>query len=136
MKKNKKEKIIILSIIIIGVIIDQITKRTAYKKGLNLSGFENNGYYIIMSILIMILIIRYISKDNSFIKLDTKIILSFAIAGDIGNLIDRILNGTVIVFMNIGNIIDMNLAYIYIIIAWVGMAIILTKNTMKMLKKK
>lgn len=141
MKKDKKQKKILMLIIIIAIILDQITKFIAYKQGWDISPNENidtnnNGYYIIMSIIIILMIIRYISNDNTYVKLDTKIILSFAIAGAIGNLIDRIWNQNVIVFINIANHFNLNLAYIYIAIAWIGMAAILTKNSMKFLKDK
>ena len=97
---------------------------------------SNNGYYIIMTIIVIIMIIRYITNDNTFVKLDTKIILSFGIAGAVGNLIDRIWNKNVIVFIKLGESLNINLAYIYVAIAWIGMAVILTKNTMKILKEK
>ena len=94
----------------------------------------NNGYHILISIIIIGMIFKYIFNYNIFIKLDTKIILSIAIAGAIGNLLDRIWNKNVIVFINLGKNIELNLAYFYIIVAWIGMAIILTKNTMRILK--
>ena len=68
--------------------------------------------------------------------MQTRIILSFAIAGGIGNLIDRIWNKSVIVFINLNNHIEINLAYIFILVSWIGMAIILTINTTKFLKNK
>ena len=89
-----------------------------------------------MSIIIILLILRYIRNDNVFIKLDTKIVLSFAISGAVGNLIDRIWNNDVITFIKLGNYFNLNLSYIYIMIAWIGMAIILTKNSMKIIKDK
>ena len=82
------------------------------------------------------MIIRYISNENTFIKLDTKVILTLAISGAIGNLIDRIWNKNVIIFMDLGKSIYLNFAYIYVLIAWIGLAAILTKNTMKILKEK
>lgn len=130
----KRNKVIIFIIIIIGLLIDQVTKIIAINKGINLEPAENNSYHILITIIAIILIIRYISRDNSYIKLDTKIILSFGITGAIGNLIDRILKGYVIVFLNMGHSIIINLAYIYIAIAWVGMALILTKNSFKIFK--
>ena len=51
-------------------------------------------------------------------------------------MLDRIWNKNVIVFINLGKHIELNLAYLYIIVAWIGMAIILTKNTMKILKNE
>ena len=82
------------------------------------------------------MIIRYISRDNLFIKLGTKIVLSFGIAGAIGNMIDRIWVGYVLSFIKIGSFFELNLAYIYIVIAWVGMALILTKDSMEFLKER
>lgn len=38
--------------------------------------------------------------------------------------------------MDLGKSIYLNLAYVYILIAWIGLAAILTKNTMKILKEK
>ena len=138
--KNKKQNKILILIIITAIILDQITKIIAFQKGWNIIPDEidtsNNGYYIIMTIIVVLMIIRYITNDNTFIKLDTKIILGFAIAGAIGNLIDRIWNQNVIVFMRLGNDFHFNFAYIYIGIAWIGLAAILSKNVMKILKDK
>lgn len=134
-----KDRKILSIIFIIALILDQITKIIAYANGwnININGDNsNNGYYIIVTIIIVIMIIRYISNENTFIKLDTKVILTLAISGAIGNLIDRMWNKNVIIFMNFGKSIYLNLAYIYILIAWIGLAAILTKNTMKILKEK
>ena len=134
--KNKKVLIIIF---IITLILDQITKIVAYVNGWNIttnSDSNSNGYYIIMTLIIVIMIIRYIKNDNIFIKTDTKVILTLAISGAIGNLIDRIWNQNVIIFIDLGRSININLAYIYILIAWIGLAGILTKNTMKILKDR
>lgn len=137
-KKDKKNhNKIIIAIIVIALIIDQITKIISYKQGWNtVNESTDNNYYMIMTIIIVLLIARYIRTDNSFIKLDTKIILSFAISGAIGNLIDRIWNKNVITFIKLGNFLDLNLSYIYIIIAWVGMAVILAINSMKIIKDR
>ena len=136
--KDKKQKIIIIALIVVTLLIDQITKFISYKIGSIIvnenSANINNGYYIIISIIIILMIIKYISNNNSFIKLDTRIILSFGISGAIGNLIDRIWFNKAITFINLENKLELNIAYIYIIIAWVGMAVILTNNSWKMIK--
>lgn len=136
--KNKKERKILITIIFITFILDQICKIVSLKMGLSSidDNVNTNGYYIVMSIIIIIMIIRYISNDNTFIKLNIKIILSLAISGAIGNLVDRICYKQVITFIKIGNYIHLNLAYIYIIIAWIGMAAILSKNTMNFFKER
>ena len=134
-----KDRKILIIIFIIALVLDQVTKVIGYVNGgnININGDNsNNGYYIIMTIIIVIMIIRYISNENTFIKLDTKVILTLAISGAIGNLIDRIWNKNVIIFMDLGKSIYLNFAYIYVLIAWIGLAAILTKNTMKILKEK
>lgn len=134
-----KDRKLLIIIFIITLVLDQVTKVIGYVNGWNIninSDNSNNGYYIIMTIIIVIMIIRYISNENTFIKLDTKVILTLAISGAIGNLIDRIWNKNVIIFMDLGKSIYLNFAYIYVLIAWIGLAAILTKNTMKILKEK
>ena len=134
-----KDRKILIIIFIIALVLDQVTKVIGYVNGWNIninSDNSNNGYYIIMTIIIVIMIIRYNSNENTFIKLDTKVILTLAISGAIGNLIDRIWNKNVIIFMDLGKSIYLNFAYIYVLIAWIGLAAILTKNTMKILKEK
>ena len=139
MKENKHRKILIF-IFIISLLLDQITKFIAYKKQFIIQNSnilaQNRGYLIIISIVIIIMLLRYIQNNNTFIKLDTRIILTLAISGIFGNLIDRIWNTEPLMFIKITNQINLNLAYIYILIAWVGMAFILTKNTSKMLNEK
>ena len=134
--KNQGKKLIILIFIIL--LLDQITKLIFYKMRIpsNIVDKSSNGYYIIISIIIVSMLIRFIRNDNLFVKTGTKIVLSFGIAGAIGNAIDRIWNKDVIVFIKLGNFININLAYIYIIIAWVGMALILTKNSFKFFKDR
>lgn len=137
--KDKKQRNIIILLIVITLIIDQITKILAYKMGIFTINEDdtnsNNGYYIIITIIIILMIIRYILNNNLFVKLNAKIILSFGISGAIGNLIDRIWIKRVITFINLGNKLELNMAYIYIIIAWIGMAAILTKNSSKFIKE-
>ena len=125
-------------LIFILLLCDQITKIIFYKMRMpsNIVDTSNNGYYIIISIIIVSMLIRYIRNDNLFVKAGTKVVLSFGIAGAIGNAIDRIWVKDVIVFIKLGNFVNINLAYVYIIIAWVGMALILTKNSFKFLKDR
>lgn len=135
--KEKKDKKILIVIFFIALILDQISKIIAYKNGWNISSeFSNNGYNIVITLIIVLMLVRYISNDNTFIKLDTKIILTLAISGAIGNLIDRIWNQNVIIFIDLGKSIHLNFAYIYVLIAWIGFAAILTRNTMVIIKNR
>ena len=149
MKEKKENRRIILIVIILLILVDQIIKIfliiTNFKISLNNvlgiyfeEGIQTNDNlsYILISFIVTILLIRYIKSNNIFIKNSNKIVISFAIAGVISNAIDRIWKGYVITYINISGFIGLNLGYMYIIVAWVGMAAILTKNTVNQIKQK
>ena len=144
-----KEKKIIIILTIALVLIDQILKiillTTNVKVGnenvfsigiLEREKTENNIQYILISIIAIIVLIRYITRNNTYIKTNSRVIISFAIAGVISNLIDRIWNQGTINYININKFASVNFGYIYIAITWIGMAIILTKYTMERIKEK
>ena len=146
---KEKEKKIIIILIIMLVLIDQILKIVLYKTSFNImaeSGWgigvlnniktENNAAYILISIVAVIALVRYIKSNNTFIKMDSRVILSFSIAGAISNAIDRVWNGGTVNYINIPNFSALNLSYIYFIITWIGMAVILTKYTSDRIKEK
>ena len=149
MKSLKEEYKVVLLFILILVLIDQIIKIFLIKSnfqfisksglGIGLGEFEkskDNINYILISFLIAIVLIRYIKSNNTYIKLSNKIIVSTSIAGIITNLIDRLYKGCVINYIKIPNLLDLNLGYIYILITWIGMAVILTIDTMNHFKNK
>ena len=144
-----KEKKIIYILIIALIIIDQIAKILIFKTDITLinnAGWgigiltnqksENNIAYILISIVAVMMLVRYINSNNTFIKKDSRVILSFAISGAISNSIDRIWNGGTINYINIPNFTPINLSYVYFIITWIGMAVILTKYTSDRIKEK
>ena len=147
--KEKERKTLIFLIIILTV-IDQILKIVLFTSNYQLGSItgwslgvlsnkksENNISYILVAIIAIIAIGRYIKSNNSFIKMNSRVILSFTIAGTISNTIDRLWNGTTINYINMPKFSSINLAYIYFIITWIGMAIILTKYTsQRILEKK
>ena len=127
---DKKQKKIIIILIIVLVLLDQILKIfLGNKNEMLINNSKDNISYILISIIAIILLIRYILNNNSFIKLDSRIIIGFGVSGAISNLIDRIIYGKVINYINIPNFIPINLAYIYVAITWIGVAVILTKYT-------
>ncbi len=147
--KEKERKTLIFLIIILTA-IDQILKIVLFTSNYQLGSItgwslgilsnkksENNISYILVAIIAIIAIGRYIKSNNSFIKMNSRVILSFTIAGAISNTIDRLWNGTTINYINMPKFSSLNLAYIYFIITWIGMAIILTKYTsQRILEKK
>ena len=138
---NKKQAKILIILITVLVLIDQIIKiasvlSNAIIQTTNNQKAENNISYILISIIAIILLVRYIKRNNIYIKMDSRIILSFAIAGCISNLIDRIWNGGIINYINIPKFVPLNLGYIYILVTWIGMAAILTRYTVERINEK
>ena len=148
---SKKEKKIIIVLVIALVAIDQILKiffllsnwKIGNKEGISFGILEiesikneNNITYLLFGIIALMAIIRYINNKNSYIKIDSRIMLSFAIAGIVSNLFDRIWNKSIINYINIPKFTSINLGYVYFIITWIGMAVILTKYTRERIKEK
>lgn len=146
--KNKEKKILIILISSL-VLIDQIIKIVLFTSNYQLGSItgwsigvlsnkktENNLAYILISILAVIALVRYIKSNNTFIKMNSRVILSFSIAGAISNAIDRVWNGGTINYINIPKFSSLNLSYVYFIITWIGMAVILTKYTSRRILEK
>ena len=134
---SKKEKKIIIILTIFLILIDQILKIISINKTkIDIEPSSNNISYILISVIAIIAIIRYMFNNNSFIKMDSRITLSFGVAGALSNMIDRIWLKNVINYINIKGFTQINLSYIYIAIAWIGMAVILTKYTINRNKEK
>ena len=135
-------------LILILVLIDQAVKIGMmltncqvsigqWKIGLEQSTIaEENIAYILASFIITILLIRYVTSNNTYIKKQNKIILSFAIAGVISNLIDRLWKGYILNYVYIPSFTYLNLSYIYIIITWLGLIILFIKNIMERFNEK
>lgn len=144
-----KEKKIITILIIVLILIDQILKIVLYKSNfsiMNASGWgigvldnqktENNIAYILISVVAVMALIRYINSNNTYIKMNSRVLLSFTIAGAISNVIDRLWNGGTVNYINFPKFSSLNLSYLYFIITWIGMAVILTKYTKDRIEEK
>lgn len=144
-----KEKRILIILVSALVIVDQIIKIIMYNSKiqiinsigwgigvLNNTKSGDNLAYILILIIAVIAFVRYIKSNNTYIKMNSRVILSFSIAGAVSNAIDRVWNGGTINYINIPNFSALNLAYVYFIITWIGMAVILTKYTSNRIKEK
>ena len=136
MKETKNKILVILSIILI--IIDQLSKLLimAYVKapigndyfkievvsntGIAF-GFNNasNITNILLSLIVIVLIIRFIKVQNERIDNKTMVVLSLMISGGISNVIDRLIRGGVIDFIKIMHFPIFNIADIFIVVGWV-----------------
>lgn len=139
---DKKQKKILIILVISLILLDQIIKlillgfdikignQDSWSIGvISTEKTESNISYILVAIIAIIILVRYIKSNNSYIKMDSRIMLSFAISGAASNLIDRIWKGCTINYINFPSFSSINLGYIYILVTWLGMAIILTKYT-------
>ncbi len=144
-----KEKKLLAVLIAILVLVDQVLKIIMYNSKiqiinstgwgigvLNNTKSGDNLAYILISIIAVIALVRYIKSNNTFVKMNSRVILSFAIAGAISNAIDRIWNGGTINYINIPNFSALNLSYVYFIITWIGMAFVLTLFTRDRIREK
>lgn len=157
---RKKQFIIIIIIIIIMVLIEQILKLLMINNNneiihlpgnLQLNYNENTGIafgiaknnligVIVTDILVIIIITQFIIKQIENMKLITKISLLFIIIGGISNLIDRIVRGKVIDYIDISLLIPnfpiFNIADIFIVIGFIIFVITVGIDLIKFRKAK
>ena len=154
MLANKKRKVIIIIISIILLCIDQISKLlvvnlltktnsiTIIKNFFYLTYINNDGaafsilvgkriFLILIAVLVIVMLIRYIKKNNIQNKLEL-VSLALIIGGSLGNLMDRVVRGYVIDFLDFKifnyNFPIFNLADTFIVI---GVFLLLLKEIRK-----
>ena len=153
-KKEKKKLYLILAIMIFLIIfIDQLSKVLVIHYGeitwisdkivLKPTEMQNSmydetsrGVTILTNLVIVAIIFGIIKSDNQFVTKKTKILLSFAFAGAVSNIIDRLCRGSVVEFINIGNFPAFNMADVCILIGWVSFVAIFASFSAKELTKK
>ena len=147
--KHKRVWLIILGICII--LLDQITKAILIGKNttvipnvLNFTYTENTGvafgigsnnllFIIIVNIIVLGMIIKFIKEREEQVNFSILISLILILSGGIGNLIDRIVRGYVIDFidLNVFNFPNFNIADISISIGIILLIFILCKSILK-----
>lgn len=143
--KNKK-MLLIMGIIII--FLDQITKALLVGKNLtiipnfiNITYTENTGIafgigssniliIIIVSIIVLGIIIKFIKEQRKQMKMKTLVPLILILSGGISNLIDRIIRGYVVDFIDINlfNFPHFNVADISITLGIMALIIVILKS--------
>lgn len=143
--KDKKRKLCIISIVIILlIIIDQIIKIfitnnlknenvIIIENFLKLNYTENTGIafgmqsnnlisIIITNTIIIAIIVRFLIKQFHNMNASTKIAISMIIAGGLSNLIDRIVRGKVIDYIDVSSFINFpifNIADCFVVIGFI-----------------
>ena len=78
--------------------------------------------YVFSNIIVLGIVYRFLKIENQFVDTKLKIFLSFVLAGGISNLIDRLVRGYVVEYIDFTNVVPLpilNLADIFIIIGWI-----------------
>ena len=147
-KRNFKPYVIVILVILL-IVIDQISKfyivenigkeiKNIIPNVLNFTYVENRGgafgvgqnstmMFVLVNIIILGIIIRFMIIQKDRIDRKTQVILSMILAGGISNLIDRIVRGFVLDFIDFSPIISFpvfNIADILIVIGWLSLAIV------------
>ena len=148
-KKINKFDIAIILIIIAIIVIDQVSKIIVQNVGniiieqntYSTSSTDSNSaiMYIVTNLIIIVIIARFMLSQNQFIDKILKVFLSFIIAGGISNLIDRIVRGYVLEWINISKIdwLPMfNIADVLVLVGWILLVGKFTYFTAKELKRK
>lgn len=156
--KEKNKKIYMYTSIIVLIIIDQIFKKIVelniYSLPLKIinnlfqiSYFENFGIafgigtgnliiYIIGNIVIIGLIFKFIISQDQRLDYKDKFVLSLILAGGISNLIDRIIRGYVVDYLEIIKLFAFNIADILIFVGIIGFGISSLKYMKSVSSKK
>ena len=139
--ENKKIVKIILILVFLLVIIDQVSKLVINKFISNdvvllqnvfaiskTQSTERSFSNIALSVLILIVVIRFAVIQKHNLQKSTTIFLGMIIAGEVSNLLDIIFRGGAFGFMQIGDFPSINFADCFIIIGWILFIIDLLKK--------
>lgn len=157
-KKLSKEVILLISIVVIIIFIDQIFKIWIenvkevniipgildFKVSQNTSaaygiGSNSTGMYVATNLVILGVIFKFITTQNQFVDRKLKVLLSFILAGGISNVVNRVIRGYVTEFIDFGQVIGLpvlNIADIFVLIGWIGVAAIFAVFTGKEWRSK
>ena len=157
-KKLSRESILLIGFVAIIILVDQVFKFWVQNVGemsaisgiLNLKVSENNSaaygigsnstiMYVLTNLIILSVIFKFITAQNEFVDKKLKVFLSFIIAGGISNVIDKVLRGYVIEYIDFGQVLNIpvfNIADLFVIIGWVSVAAIFASFTIKEWRSK
>lgn len=144
-KKRRKEVYkSVLIIVVLLIIVDQLTKITIASQSVDIipgilrfTLIENTGgafgvgqnstfSFIVANIVVLGIIIKFIGMQANQIDKKTIFGLSLVLAGGISNLVDRLVRGFVVDFIDFSPIVKFpvfNIADIYIVLGWILLAL-------------
>ncbi len=146
-------KLIAILGIVLGV-IDQISKwivKIKYKTpigndifsitlvqntGIAFGWNPNNTKNIVLTLIVLLVFIHFIRNQKERMNIPTAITIALILAGGCSNLLDRIVRGGVIDFIQISNFPIFNIADCYIVIGWILLIVFFIKNNKEMVGEK
>lgn len=152
----KKRSIFMFILVIVLITIDQLTKwyginfnGVIIENILNFTYAKNTGgafgiggsnlfMVIISNVVVLGIIIRFMFIQKDRIDKKTDIFLCMVLAGGFSNLLDRIIRGYVVDFIQWFpklNLPLFNIADIFIVIGWLFLAMIVAKDTITEIRK-
>lgn len=160
-EKLAKRKVLkkIFIVVLILLLIDQITKiifinkdiilipgvlkfHTVQNRGGAFGIGQNSTFtFIIVNIIVLGIIIKFINLQANQIDKKTGVALAMVLAGGVGNLIDRVVKGFVVDFIDVSELINFpnfNFADIFIVLGWILLALFFAiyANNVRMGKSK
>lgn len=160
MLEQKRSKTLIFAVIffIVLLIIDQVSKEIIIRNNVNMQLIPNilefqivrntggafgvaegnTGMFIITNLVVLGLIIRFIHLQKDFMDTVTLYSLCAILAGGFGNLIDRLIRGFVVDFINLlpsTNFPRFNFADVYITFGWVILAFVFAMYSYSEIRK-
>ena len=89
---------------------------------------------LVTSLIAILIIFRFVMSQNSYIDRKIKIFLSFVLAGGISNIIDKVVRGYLVEFIDFTPSVSLpvlNIADIFVMIGWIGFTWIFAVFTVK-----
>ena len=84
---------------------------------------EGNVKNILLTIFVLLIIIGFVKNQIERIDTKTMVAISLALAGGIGNLIDRFFRGGVLDFIRLYKLPIFNLADAFVVLGWILLVI-------------
>lgn len=122
--------------IIPGILKFRVSQDTSAAYGV---GTESTAMYIATNLIVLGVIFKFITTQSEFVDRKLKIFLSFILAGGISNIIDRATKGFIIEFIDFEQVCGLpifNIADIFVLIGWMGVAAIFAAFTVKEWRNK
>lgn len=138
--KNKIVRVLVI-IVITLIVIDQLSKilvsnflkepvgnefvglEIVTNTGMALGFNEGNIKNILLTIFVLLIIIRFVKNQIERIDTKTMVAISLALAGGIGNLIDRFFRGGVLDFIKLYKLPIFNLSDVFVVLGWILLVI-------------